>query len=205
MQVIEHLDGVAIPSKRVNVSYIEIALTSYNLHGARVAIPSKRVNVSYKRVSIGMMLATPFMTSQSPQSGSMFLTCNRRIKLWMHSAVAIPSKRVNVSYIDWHSASDAVWDALWSQSPQSGSMFLTYTMHCQIMNGLESLSQSPQSGSMFLTYPRLGLDPDKFFGVAIPSKRVNVSYSTPLFLRIIGNLTPLLREPRYFYAFFFPI
>jgi len=41
--------------------------------------------------------------------------------------------------------------------------------------------------------------------VAIPSKRVNVSYSTPLFLRIIGNLTPRLREPHYFYAFVFPI
>jgi len=42
-------------------------------------------------------------------------------------------------------------------------------------------------------------------GVAIPSNRVNVSYSTHLFLRIIGNLTPLLREPHYFYAFFFPL
>jgi len=41
--------------------------------------------------------------------------------------------------------------------------------------------------------------------VAIPSNRVNVSYSTHLFLRIIGNLTPLLREPYYFYAFLFPI
>ena len=41
--------------------------------------------------------------------------------------------------------------------------------------------------------------------VAIPSNRVNVSYSTHLFLRIIGNLTPLLREPHYFYAFLFPI
>ena len=43
------------------------------------------------------------------------------------------------------------------------------------------------------------------FSVAIPSNRVNVSYSTHLFLRIIGNLTPLLREPYYFYAFLFPI
>ena len=41
--------------------------------------------------------------------------------------------------------------------------------------------------------------------VAIPSNRVNVSYSTHLFLRIIGNLIPLLREPHYFYAFLFPI
>ena len=41
--------------------------------------------------------------------------------------------------------------------------------------------------------------------VAIPSNRVNVSYDTYLFLRIIGNLTPLFREPHYFYAFFFPI
>ena len=41
--------------------------------------------------------------------------------------------------------------------------------------------------------------------VAIPSNRVNVSYSTHLFLRIIGNLTPLLREPHYFYASLFPI
>ena len=38
--------------------------------------------------------------------------------------------------------------------------------------------------------------------VAIPSNRVNVSY-TYFFLRIIGNLAPLFREPHYFYAFFF--
>ena len=68
-------------------------------------------------------------------------------------------------------------------------------------------SQSPQIGSMFPTQctPESIVSALLKCAVAIPSNRVNVSYSTHLFLRIIGNLTPLLREPHYFYTFLFPI
>ena len=97
-----------------------------------------------------------YKKSQSPQIGSMFLTQMCFILYLLQTVtilVAIPSNRVNVSYLFWEKGGDKM--KLWS--------------------------------------------------VAIPSNRVNVSYSTHLFLRIIGNLTPLLREPHYFYAFFFPI
>ena len=93
-----------------------------------------------------------------------------------------------------------------SQSLQVGSMFPTPTNVKVVFTcPLRGRSQSPQVGSMFPTGRKQANKIAKIGRVAIPSSRVNVSYSTHLFLRIIGNLTPLLREPHYFYAFFFPL
>ena len=67
------IEGVAIPSNRVNVSYAVLFLKRGEDQGREVAIPSNRVNVSYKE---------------------------RKAKLnnLSHAQVAIPSNRVNVSY-----------------------------------------------------------------------------------------------------------
>ena len=93
-----------------------------------------------------------------------------------------------------------------SQSPQIGSRFLTGKVSFKPNRSYVAMSQSPRIGSMFLTSDvRVLICWVGVLNVAIPSNRVNVSYCTHLFLRIIGNLTPLLREPHYFYAFFFPI
>jgi len=83
-------------------------------------------------------------------------------------------------------------------------MFLTLN---PLLKLEQDLSRNPlKSGQCFLqeTIARWAPDAEEA-RVAIPSNRVNVSYSTHLFLRIIGNLTPLLREPHYFYAFLFPL
>ena len=118
------------------------------------------------------------MKSRNPlKSGQCFL---QKWKLHVDicsDPVAIPSNRVNVSYADF----------------------------VQGFLGEKTMSQSPQIGSMFLTLCIAIRSDGVVLRVAIPSNRVNVSYSTHLFLRIIGNLTPLFREPHYFYAFLFTI
>jgi len=120
--------------------------------------------------------------------------------------VAIPSNRVNVSYYKANRLQLSNFSEDKSQSPQIGSMFLTFWMKKLQDRWEQNLkSQSPQIGSMFLTSSTDIFNKERLRSVAIPSNRVNVSYSTHLFLRIIGNLTPLFREPHYFYAFFFPI
>ena len=92
---------VAIPSNRVNVSYMERRSESDWVANS-VAIPSNRVNVSYKGRR-GEMPLLPRRRSQSPQIGSMFPTYKRRYILSLLSrCVAIPSNRVNVSYQDVH-------------------------------------------------------------------------------------------------------
>ena len=145
---------VAIPSNRVNVSYFGKGFKRERLNLA-VAIPSNRVNVSYKQrrkqwitehinksqsPQIGSMFLTSTLdlinndnlqaiVSQSPQIGSMFLTQIMQIEIWRwlkERKVAIPSNRVNVSYIKnvrvfWNNHNFLVM----SQSPQIGSMFLT--------------------------------------------------------------------------------
>ena len=65
-----------------------------------------------------------------------------------------------------------------SQSPQIGSMFLTWFKHEKEEKALKRMSQSPQIGSMFLTktYFILKVLKIKDYLVAIPSNRVNVSY-----------------------------
>ena len=69
---------------------------------------------------------------------------------------------------------------------------------------LEYLGRNPlKSGQCFLLFK--ASVKTSYVYVAIPSNRVNVSYSTYLFLRIIGNLAPLFREPHYFYGCLFPI
>ena len=86
--------------------------------------------------------------SQSPQIGSMFPT---EYRYWLQKRkVAIPSNRVNVSYVVCLTKSRL---KLWKRS------------------------QSPQIGSMFPTsrFEKAGID--KIARVAIPSNRVNVSYS----------------------------
>ena len=93
--------------------------------------------------------------------------------------VAIPSNRVNVSYF------------------QQGGFKMGKIINVAIPSNRVNVSYKNNK-----ILPKPSLRQGK---VAIPSNRVNVSYSTHLFLRIIGNLTPLLREPHYFYAFLFPI
>ena len=139
----------------------------------RVAIPSNRVNVSYS-FPLARLFCLNEGVSQSPQIGSMFLTLKKgkeegsKMKIgrnplksgqcfllcicllktnWSWS-VAIPSNRVNVSYV-------CAW--------------------CKRVIGEKRGSQSPQIGSMFLTEKKHG---KKQFAsqVAIPSNRVNVSY-----------------------------
>ena len=116
--------------------------------------------------------------SQSPQIGSMFLTSiPPYAKPHGIILVAIPSNRVNVSYFI-KLYYEHVLNRLGRNPLKSGQCFLQKVIYDEVRSGML---------------------------VAIPSNRVNVSYSTSLFLRIIGNLTPLLREPHYFYAFLFPI
>ena len=63
--------------------------------------------------------------SQSPQIGSMFLTriVVSEMQVEGHPDVAIPSNRVNVSYVNVKTIKPLKY--LKSQSPQIGSMFLT--------------------------------------------------------------------------------
>ena len=66
-----------------------------------VAIPSNRVNVSYAIPYRIYEVKEVNYVSQSPQIGSMFLTCvifKARKKADFAYHVAIPSNRVNVSY-----------------------------------------------------------------------------------------------------------
>ena len=98
--------------------------------------------------AVGAML----LLSQSPQIGSMFLTLYDYLyeKGFTPSFVAIPSNRVNVSYHFWELRREVEINAV-SQSPQIGSMFLTYNQ-----NFIELVEEVRE--------------------VAIPSNRVNVSY-----------------------------
>ena len=90
---------VAIPSNRVNVSYLEFLKgKEVKKNEDRVAIPSNRVNVSY--------------------------FSKRGEKETLSLSVAIPSNRVNVSYVV-KKMKDGIEVEFESQSPQIGSMFLT--------------------------------------------------------------------------------
>ena len=122
----------------------------------------------------------------------------------LNNIVAIPSSRVNVSYYEKRVVKlEATVKE--SRNPlKSGQCFLRGYGGIKNFLLLKLGSQSPQVGSMFPTLKEAAVVAG-WKRVAIPSSRVNVSYSTHLFLRIIGNLTPLLREPHYFYAFFFPL
>ena len=166
--------------------------------------PQSRVNVSYRGFT-EKEASEVVELSQSPQIGSMFLTKEhpKMIILATSAAqVAIPSNRVNVSYVEGRTTADDEVLA-GSQSPHIGSMFLT--MGSELWQGVLPRRNPLKSGQCFLRFKLVDLvDPDTM-DVAIPSTRVNVSYSTHLFLRIIGNLAPLFREPHYFYAFLFPI
>ena len=67
-----------------------------------------------------------------------------------------------------------------SQSPQIGSMFLTGVNILLLNIAKTTESQSPQIGSMFLTRMVATKTSYEEALVAIPSNRVNVSYSTYL-------------------------
>ena len=147
--------------------------------------------------------------SRNPlKSGQGFLLVNEG---WLNGKgcqVAIPSNRVKVSYFKKEANKHRLF--LNSVAIPSNRVKVSYCPSCGafiMSDGRITGSQSPQIGSRFLTrfwaYRRYAIS--HFWWVAIPSNRVKVSYCTHLFLRIIGNLTPLLREPHYFYAFFFPI
>ena len=66
---------VAIPSNRVNVSYLwEMLNYGGRISIHEVAIPSNRVNVSYKNHNSSYYDNGEYKGSQSPQIGSMFPT-----------------------------------------------------------------------------------------------------------------------------------
>ena len=142
-----------------------------------VAIPSNRVNVSYARPYRSKASKAAGTSSQSPQIGSMFLTIEERLTIRTQDGVAIPSNRVNVSYLNYLPFSVAQLgkklvaipsnrvnvsyleverylkkEFQESQSPQIGSMFLTKQIWFKSLNPCFTQSQSPQIGSMFLTF-----------------------------------------------------
>ena len=86
---------VAIPSNRVNVSYL---LSRFALERTYyVAIPSNRVNVSYK--DIGKVRFKPNRCRNPLKSGQCFLRVYNYMGITqLFDEVAIPSNRVNVSY-----------------------------------------------------------------------------------------------------------
>ena len=146
--------AVAIPSNRVNVSYMEVTFDT--------EIKGSGTNSSRNPLKSGQCFLPPkgyrnlddvyVCRSQSPQIGSMFLT---DITLpWGRACglkVAIPSNRVNVSYEIVNLERNVNKRGGWSQSPQIGSMFLTTKNNFKMKGG---------EGE-----------------VAIPSNRVNVSYA----------------------------
>ena len=122
-----------------------IVLTTRNLHG--VAIPSNRVNVSY--VIAHQKKSRNGKLSQSPQIGSMFLTWQIETlkRLLKTKEVAIPSNRVNVSYAK---ANPALAMGTVSQSPQIGSMFLTGDINEKGGPGSRKSRNPLKSGQCFL-------------------------------------------------------
>ena len=91
-----------------------------------VAIPSNRVNVSYNNITKLKSVTVKETESQSPQIGSMFPTDKAFECPLSLRSVAIPSNRVNVSYIKKVIAYRCfINDRIESQSPQIGSMFPT--------------------------------------------------------------------------------
>ena len=143
---------VAIPSNRVNVSYVKELMWIRELV-LKVAIPSNRVNVSYGRPKHPKFILNMTL-SQSPQIGSMFLTYKKLAKTQLKKKyVAIPSNRVNVSYF-------------------------CFPMEWWHRNILEFSRNPLKSGQCFLhLYEILEEDSKRLGLVAIPSNRVNVSYS----------------------------
>ena len=92
--------------------------------------------------------------------------------------VAIPSNRVNVSYFDLKRKKENRSRCSLSRNPlKSGQCFLQFDIpvHREVVKGL---SQSPQIGSMFPTFLAFSICSLTITClVAIPSNRVNVSYS----------------------------
>ena len=78
--------------------FLQIYLSSWKFFKCfYVAIPSNRVNVSYLE---GLKESGFPVKSQSPQIGSMFLTTKKEFfAIIIQIYVAIPSNRVNVSYL----------------------------------------------------------------------------------------------------------
>ena len=97
--------------------------------------------------------------------------------------VAIPSNRVNVSYM-----MTPGWNALgilMSQSPQIGSMFPTFSPR-SFWPGLFYVCRNPlKSGQCFLHEDLQEGDLILGLSVAIPSNRVNVSYKCLQFVEIV--------------------
>ena len=116
-----------------------------------------------------------YVTSQSPQIGSMFLTGFFYALIFcFFYLVAIPSNRVNVSYSLANTKRRK--NIIQSQSPQIGSMFLTME-YSQNSRPIWLCRNPLKSGQCFLQ-DFWRVDYDKVTGeiVAIPSNRVNVSY-----------------------------
>ena len=245
---------VAIPSNRVNVSYIK---GDENANSVRNLSQSPQIGSMFPtKMCTDRWKVRPIKSRNPLKSGQCFLQSGKKKKRIISFGagrnplksgqcflplmakvkdqnipgdVAIPSNRVNVSYIKGDENANSVRNL--SQSPQIGSMFPTKMCtdrwkvrpiksrnplksgQCFLQSGKKKkriisfgAGRNPlKSGQCFLPLMAKVKDQNIPGDVAIPSNRVNVSYSTHLFLRIIGNLTPLLREPHYFYAFFFPI
>ena len=100
----------------------------------------------------GMNLDTSYnYTSQSPQIGSMFLTYKKGFFIPVSVYVAIPSNRVNVSYKNISKLEKSLKEKGLSQSPQIGSMFLTYTRANRGNGGVRQICRNPlKSGQCFL-------------------------------------------------------
>ena len=145
-----------------------------------VAIPSNRVNVSYPCYE--NKRATPITSSQSPQIGSMFLTRAKRFLEEMFNYGGRNPLKSGQCFLPWLGIS---------------ANCVAVCNRVAIPSNRVNVSYRRQEMTEFRRH--------KPSVVAIPSNRVNVSYRTYFFLHIIGNLTPLFREPHYFYAFFFPI
>ena len=133
--------------------FLQALDTLKQFYDISVAIPSNRVNVSYMDIIyLSCLKCYKMSRSQSPQIGSMFPTNFRWLNKagWVYYAVAIPSNRVNVSYMIYFDLKSDIIIIKYVAIP-SNRVNVSYANAGQ--NGQNSLER-----------------------VAIPSNRVNVSY-----------------------------
>ena len=188
---------VAIPSNRVNVSYL-LTLRRHLIGAERGRNPLKSGQCFLRFVIVFWLLS--WIVCRNPlKSGQCFLHkkafCYFENWIW----VAIPSNRVNVSYIvliisilgilflvaipsnrvnvSYLNAYRVVVLETRRNPLKSGQCFLLES-NLSSNNAIKiAQSQSPQIGSMFLTEKKVVQKiAHKFEQVAIPSNRVNVSY-----------------------------
>ena len=155
-----------------------------------VAIPSNRVNVSYLLAST-LANCPQATSSQSPQIGSMFLTVQEReTRALGESAGRNPLKSGQCFLREVKNGQNyTVWN-LWGRNPlKSGQCFLRFGRRIGQWFRDIPKSQSPQIGSMFLTLVKIELkhSPKLTPFVAIPSNRVNVSYKDEIQIHLFAD------------------